>query len=233
MFRKAICKTPGAAHHVVQRRNDNSSCFSADDDYLFYMDCLTDAAVRHRCEIHAYVLMPDKVELLVSPDAGHGLSSMMRGAGNRYLDYVNYIYQRNGAFWKRGFKTTLILGERNLLACCRSIESTPVQALLAASPADYRWSSHNHHAHGFEDTVLCHHPSYVNLGATQRERQRAYQEWFDQPFDDRVPAETTYSMERGFAANRCRSKDRLERRVRRGRPGRGSPMTMNLAAAAA
>jgi len=234
MFHKTIRRTPGTAHHVVQRRNNDSPCFAADDDYLFYLDCLTEAAERHRCAIHAYVLMPDQVEFLVSPDTRHGLSSMMRSVGNRYLDYVNYIYQRNGAFWERGFKSALIHGDRNLLACCRSIESTPVRAFLAESPDTYRWSSYNHHAHGCEDAVLRDHLSYVALGATQSERQRAFRQWFDQPSDDRTPAEITYPMDRDFAAGGCRSMDLPERLARRGRLGCGlSPTTTNQLAAAA
>lgn len=233
MYHKANGRTPGTTQHVVQRRNDDSRCFSTDDDYLFYLDCLADAAARHRCAIHAYVLMPDQVQLLVSSDTGHGLSRMMRGAGNRYLEYVNYIYQRNGAFWERGFRSTLIHGERSLLDCCRAIESTPVRALLAASPADYRWSSYNHHAHGCEDAALSDHPCQIRLGATQRERQCAYMELFDQSIDDRVPAAITHSTDRRFVPGGCRSGDHGERPARR-RPGRDlSSMMADRAAAAA
>jgi putative transposase len=234
MCHKTILNIARTPHHVVQRRNDGTACFFADDDYLVYLDYLKDAAEHHRCAIHAYVLMPEQVQLLVSPDAEHRLSLMMRGVGARYVEYVNYIYQRNGAFWERGLKSTPIGGERNLLACYRSIESIPVRQCLAASPADYRWSSYNHHAHGREDTVIRDHPSFLRLGAAQRERQLAYHEWFHQPFDDRALAGTGSSVDRGFAPGGGRFQALIERLAQRAQSGGGGrPRTAEHAAAAA
>lgn len=227
-------RSAGTAHHVVKRRNDGSPCFFADDDYLVYLDFLGESAERHRCAIHAYVLMPDHVQLLVSPDAEYRLSLMMRCVSGRYVEYMNYIYQRHGAFWENGVKSTLLDSERDLLACYRSIESTPVRACLVATPADYRWSSYNHHANGCADTVIRDHPLYLKLGATQRERQPAYHELFSQPSYDRVPAETGTSTNRGFALDGNRFKDRIEQLARRVRPGSaGRPRTTEYAAAAA
>jgi len=224
----------GTPHHVVQRRNDGSPCFFADEDYLVYLDCLKEAAERQRCAIHAYVLMPDHVQLLVSLDTEQRLSRMMRCVSGRYVEYVNYIYQRNGAFWEHGPKSTLIDSEQDLLGSYRAIESTPVRACLAESPADYRWSSHGHHANGCEDTVIQDHPQYLKLGATQRERQPAYHELFSQPSYDRVPAETGTSTNRGFALDGNRFNDRIEQLARRVRPGSaGRPRTTEYAAAAA
>jgi len=188
MCDRTVPKMAGTSRHVVQRRNDGSSCFFADEDYLVYLDSLKEAAERHRCAIHAYVLMPDHVQLLVSLDTEQRLSRMMRCVGGRYVEYVNYIYQRNGAFWEHGLQSTVIDSEQDLLGSYSAIESTPVRACLAASPADYRWSSHGHHAHGIEDTVIRDHPLYLNLGANQRERQLAYHELYHQRFEDREPA---------------------------------------------
>jgi putative transposase len=209
----------GTPRHVVQRRNDGSPCFFADEDYLVYLDCLKDAAERHKCAVHAYVLMPDHVQLLVSLDTEQRLSRVMRCVSGRYMEYVNYIYQRNGAFWEHGPKFTLIDSEQDLLATYLSIEATPVRACLAASPVDYRWSSHGHHAHGSEDTVIRDHPLYLNLGATQRERQLAYHALFRQPMGDRAPAEIGPSTHLHSMQTRDRLTDRIERlvgKVRRG-----------------
>jgi REP-associated tyrosine transposase len=172
--------TTGTARHVVHRRNDGTACFFNDDDYLVYLDCLQDAAARHHCAIHCYVLMPDRAQLLVSPEAENRLPVMMRCVGGRYAEYMHYIYQHHGAFWEHGTKFSMVDGERGLLACHRTIESAPVQAGLAAGPAEYRWSSYHHHAHGGEDAVVRDHPSYLKLGATQGGRQNAYRELFRQ-----------------------------------------------------
>jgi len=219
MCDRTVPRVTGTPRHVVQRRNDGSPCFFTDEDYLVYLDCLKEAAERHRCAIHAYVLMPDHVQLLVSLDTEQRLSRMMRCVSGRYVEYVNYIYQRNGAFWEHGPRSTMIDSEQDLLGRYRAIESTPVQACLAESPADYRWSSHDHHANGSEDTIIRDHPLYLNLGATQRERQLAYHELFGQPLGDGAPAEILRSARPGPTPSGDGLTDRIERLVPRVRPG--------------
>jgi putative transposase len=216
MCDRTVRKMAGTLRHVVQRRNDGSPCFFADEDYLVYLDCLKDAAERHDCAVHAYVLMPDHVQLLVSLNSEQRLSRVMRCVSGRYIEYVNYIYQRNGAFWEHGPKFTLIDSEQDVLATHLSIEATPVRACLAASPADYRWSSHGHHAHGSEDTVVQDHPLYLNLGATQHARQLAYHALFRQPLGEQAPAENGPSTQLHSMLTRDRLTDRIERLVRPG-----------------
>jgi len=219
MCDRTVPSVTGTPRHVVQRRNDGSPCFFTDEDYLVYLDCMKEAAERHRCAIHAYVLMPDHVQLLVSLDTEQRLSRVMRCVNGRYVEYVNYTYQRNGAFWEHGPRFTLIDSEHDLLASYLSIEATPVRACLAASPADYRWSSHGHHAHGSEDTLIQDHPLYRNLGATQRERQLAYHELFRQPLGDGAPAEIRRSAHPGPTLKGDRITDRIERLLPGARPG--------------
>lgn len=218
MWPRTLVRTAGNPRHLVQRGNQGSPCFFADEDYLVYLDCVKEGAERHRCAVHAYVLMPDHVQLLASADIEGRLALMMRSASGRYVEYVNYIYQRNGAFWEQGLKSAPIESERYLLACYRYIETTPVRACMVASPADYRWSSFDHHAGSREDAVIRDHSSYLKLGATQRERQLAYREWFRQPLDERAPAEITTSTNCGFARDGDRFEDRIERLAARVRP---------------
>jgi putative transposase len=174
MFSACKIRTTRSARHVTHRRNDGAPCFFNDDDYLVYLDCLKEAAARHHCAIHAYALLPGEAQLLVGAEGDNRL--LLRCAGDRYVAYVHYIYQRNGFHWEHVPKAALVDGARDLLECQRSIESAPVQARLAAGPAEYRWSSYRHHAHGSEDAVVRDHPCYLKLGATRGGRQSAYRE---------------------------------------------------------
>lgn len=228
MCDRTIPSVTGTPRHVVQRRNDGSPCFFTDEDYLVYLDCLKEAAERHRCAIHAYVLMPDHVQLLVSLDTAHRLARMMRCVNGRYVEYVNYSYQRNGAFWEHGPRSTTIDSKPDLLGSYLAIESTPVRACLAESPADYRWSSHGYHAYGSTDTIIRDHPLYLKLGATQRERQLAYHELFGQPLGEGAPAAIRRSAHPGSTLRGDRLTDRMERLVAGVRTG-----TMEHAFAAA
>jgi putative transposase len=54
-------------HHIIQRGNNRSACFYAEDDYLLYLEWLHKYAVEKECKVHAYVLMTNYVHLLVTP----------------------------------------------------------------------------------------------------------------------------------------------------------------------
>ena len=47
----------GMPCHVIQRGNNRNACFYAEQDYLFYLECLHDASQRFGVFIHDYVLM--------------------------------------------------------------------------------------------------------------------------------------------------------------------------------
>ena len=72
---------PGQPQHVIQRGNNRQATFRAEDDYLFYLDKLSEAADKHQCDIHAYVLMTNHVHLLVTPHSKEGIAKMMQTLG--------------------------------------------------------------------------------------------------------------------------------------------------------
>ena len=68
MARKPRVFVKGVVQHVVQRGNNREPCFFAEEDYRFYLECLTDVAKKNSCVIHAYILMTNHVHLVVSPE---------------------------------------------------------------------------------------------------------------------------------------------------------------------
>jgi putative transposase len=222
MPRRPRLKVAGVPHHVIQRGNNRSPCFFADEDYRFYLLCLQKGATRYQCAIHAYVLMTNHVHLVVSPGTEDGLSLMMRYVGSRYVQYVNYVYSRTGTLWEGRFRSNLIESDRYLLACYRYIESNPVRARIVESAAGYPWSSYGYHAAGRENKVVQDHPIYVALGKTPHERQRAYRELFRQPVDDMELDEFRASVNGGLVLGGDRFKDAIEQAVARPvRPSKG------------
>jgi len=212
---RSVATLAQTLQHVVHRRNDRSPCFFSDEDYLVYLDCMKEAAERHGCAIHAYALMPDHVQLLVNLDSETRLAQFMRGLGEQYVEYVNYTYRRSGEFWDDEPAATAIGNARDVLACYRAIETAPVLARIAPGPADYRWSSHRHHACGGEDAIVRDHPWYLGLGTTQLARQLAYNELFREPATDgAVPDRvgTTPASDRALGAGWL--EDGIKRSVR-------------------
>ncbi len=149
---------PGQPQHVIQRGNNRSIIFAADEDYIFFKDCLDEAAKRYGCDIHAYVLMTNHVHFLMTPYEGNSISKVLQSVGRRYVQYFNHAYQRTGTLWEGRYKAILIESECYLLTCCRYIELNPVRAAMVSDPGDYPWSSYCHHVRGEPDFLVRDHP---------------------------------------------------------------------------
>jgi len=165
---------PGQPLHLIQRGNNRSATFFADEDYQNYRDSLRQASQRFGCAIHAYVLMTNHVHLLITPDSEQGPARMMQAVGRRYVRYVNGCYRRTGTLWEGRYKSAMIDSEHYLLACSRYIELNPVRAEVVEDPAQYRWSSYRHNAVGRLDPLITPHALYRALGSQPTDQQAAY-----------------------------------------------------------
>lgn len=110
---------PGQPQHVIQRGNNRQDIFRTEADYHFYLEKLADAANKHECEVHAYVLMTNHVNLLVTPRQDNGIAKMMQGVGRYYVQYFNHCYRRTGSLWEGRYKATLIDTDQYLFTCIR------------------------------------------------------------------------------------------------------------------
>jgi putative transposase len=170
---------PGIPQHIVQRGNDRQPCFADNADFLRYRQELGAAALKHGCALHAYVLMTNHVHLLVTPAEPGAASRMMQAIGRRYVASFNARYRRTGTLWEGRFKSALVDSEHYVLTCYRYIELNPVRAAMVARPGDYRWSSHDHNAHGVPDPRITPHPAYLALARDPAARQAAYRRLFE------------------------------------------------------
>jgi putative transposase len=89
--------------HVIQRGNNRSACFFADDDYSFFLDHLSLLSKKHRVAVHAYVLMTNHVHLLLTPQRNTGVSAPMKQLGARHVHDVNRVYCRSGSLCEGRF----------------------------------------------------------------------------------------------------------------------------------
>lgn len=225
MPRKLRFNLVGVPQHIVQRGNNRQAAFFAHEDYLFYLDCLKEAAAKFGGEVHAYVLMTDHVHLLVTPQDPEGASRLMQSVGRRYAQYVNYTYRRTGTLWDGRYRASLIESERYLLICCRYIELNPVRARMVEAPADYRWSSYRHHALGHADPVITDQAQYLALGATEAARRQAYQELCRNQLEPGELKRIREALNLGLVLGDDRFREQIEqalnrsvRVARRGRP---------------
>ena len=160
--------------HVIQRGSDRQDIFFEDENYLRYRAWLAEAAEDYGCAVHSYVLMPDHVHILATPEKKDSLPRLMQSLGRRYVRYVNFEKGWTGTLWEGRYRAAPIDSDEYFLGCCRYIELNPVRAGLVDHPRDYRWSSYPAHALGKPDALVSDHPLFRRLGRSIAERQKAY-----------------------------------------------------------
>jgi REP-associated tyrosine transposase len=184
MPRPPRLELPGVPQHVIQRGNNRASCFFVDADRRFYLKCLSEAAARRGCELHAYVLMSNHVHLLVTPCEPGAIGAMMQDVGRRYVRVINTIHGRTGTLWESRFRSSLVDSETYLLTCHKYIELNPVRAGLVSDPGAYAWSSHAHYLGDRTNRLITEHPVYLALGGTKSGREAAFRSFVGIALDD-------------------------------------------------
>jgi putative transposase len=224
MPRRARLRIAGAPLHIIQRGNNRSACFFADHDYGCYLRHLEELAARYACSIHAYVLMTNHVHLLLTPGRPDGASLLMKHLGQRYVQYVNRVYDRSGTLWEGRFRSSIVQAEVYLLRCQRYIELNPVRAGMVDTPGAYRWSSFSANALGHCSALVTPHSLFLVLGTHESSRRAAYFELFRSELEPRELEEIRTSANAGYALGNEHFRKEIEialgRRAGPGRPGR-------------
>lgn len=224
MPRRARVLLPGVPLHLIQRGNNRSVCFFADEDYLFYLERLAEQARKHGCAIHAWCLMTNHVHLLLTPSRADSVGLLMKGLGQRYVQYINRTYRRSGTLWEGRFRSCLVQDEGYLLACYRYIEMNPVRAGMVTHPAEYRWSSYRENAQAEQRALTKPHSSYEVLGKDWQARAAHYRELFRHELDPGLVDELRSATNGNYVFGNSRFTEEIERtlgrRVVPGKPGR-------------
>ena len=224
MPRRARISIPGIPWHIIQRGNNRSACFYADEDYQFYLHHLQEQSEKHECKIHAYVLMTNHVHLLLTPEKENSAARLMKNLGQRYVQYVNRTYRRSGTLWEGRFRSCLAQSEEYVLACYRYIELNPVRADMVKHPRDYSWSSYRFNAEGKKSDLLTPHEEYLRLGRVELDRRKTYRELFKAhialDIDDQIRSATNGNYALGNQRFQDQIAKMVGRRVTKGKAGR-------------
>jgi putative transposase len=206
---------PFQPHHVIQLGLNGQPVFQDADDYATFLGWLRTGARTWKVAVHAYVLLPGRLDLLLTPSDADGLGLMMQWLGRYYVPYYNQKYGRSGTLWQGRYKTALIDAESYLMSNSRYIEFLPVRSGLAGRPEDYTWSSYAHHAGLRSDPVITDHALYWALGNTPFQREAAYTELAGQDLAADEIAIVEQAVLKGWPLGSERFKSELQKRVKR------------------
>jgi putative transposase len=227
--RLARLSIAGHPHHVLLRAAGGLTAFRTAEDFRCFLDCLRVAAAKERLAIHAYVLMPKHVRLLVTPPSGASIGRAMQSLGRRYVRWFNARYQRRGRLWGGRYRCSVIEAAEYLLDCARFIETEPIRAALTTDAASYPWSSLRHHLGLVADAAVTDHAIAWGLGNTPFERQSAYRALLGTPLSEERIRRLEWGAEHGWAVGSehfltglGRESQRRLTPGRRGRPRRNA-----------
>src|SRR5437868_704014 len=220
MSRNARIKVARQPFHVIQRGNNRMEFFRGEEDFVLYLGLLNELAPRFSCDVHAYVLMPNHVHILLSPQEADGMSAMMKNLGQRYAQRFNRVYGRTGSLFEGRFKSCLVHDASYLFTCQRYIELNPVRARMVDGPWQYPWGSYRANAGREVSMLLKRHRLYDRLGTTDEERSAAYRDLFRDPLTDDELEEIRTAVNGGFALGTREFVAAVEMALkRRARPG--------------
>ncbi|MBE0465749.1 MAG: transposase [Candidatus Desulforudis sp.] len=134
-------------YHVLARGNNKAEVFHHPDDYRSYLSILDTFGQKLGVLLHAYVLMPNHVHLVVQVGT-LPLSKFMQRVQQTYTQAFNQRHSRVGHVFQGRFKAFLVEDDSYLLALIRYIHLNPVRAGITVDPEDYPWTSHHHYTKG-------------------------------------------------------------------------------------
>lgn len=170
----------GLTQHLIHRGNNRQPIVLDDEDRRTLLAALQECAATHKVAIHAYVLMDNHLHLLLTPSTDEGLGRMMQSLGRRYVAAFNRRHGRSGTLWEGRYRAAPLEPSLHLLPAMRCIELNPVRAGLVLGPADYPWSSCQHHVGQRRDPLVSDPAAYWALGNTPFDREMHYRRWLDE-----------------------------------------------------
>ena len=170
---------PGQPHYVVQRGNNLQAIFVDGQDYASMKDLLREMGRRFGVEIHAFILLPNQLHLLLTPQTAQSLPQFMQSVGRTYVRTFNNRHGRSGTLWEGRYRATVLEAQAWLLPAMVVLEHQAVAHGLTGRAVDYGWSSARHNAGAQVDSMVRLHPAYWRLGDTPFAREAAYATMLD------------------------------------------------------
>ncbi len=96
---------------------------------------------RERYRLSAWVVMPNHVHALMTPQPGHELSRILQSLKSYTANEANKILVRRGQFWQQESFDRYIRDSKHFVSVVQYIENNPVKARLCKRPEDWPYSS--------------------------------------------------------------------------------------------
>jgi len=143
----------GKLHFVTFSCYHRLPFLAGDHPKQIFERILEQTRVSHGVEIHAYVLMPEHVHLLLSEPTETDLATTLKVLKQQTSKLLKGTREH---FWQARYYDFNIHTEKKSFEKLRYIHRNPVTRGLSLTPEAYPWSSAHHYATGLPQTVRIH-----------------------------------------------------------------------------
>jgi putative transposase len=161
---------PGQLHLVLLRGHGALSgpgVFTDAADRAAFIAALREAAAAEAVQVHAYALLHDEAQLLVTPAGPGALGRLMQGVGRRYVSAYNRRHGHRGSLWAGRFHNAVVEAGAPALTALR---------LLDGASSEAGATSAGHRTGAAREAWLSDPPEVWSLGNTPFEREAAYRD---------------------------------------------------------
>ena len=134
MARRLRVQYPGAIYQFMVRGNDRQNIVRNDADRDRLVERLGRAAVRHACQVFAFVIMSNHLHVVLrtpEPNLARGMQGFLSAYANAWARRHRF----SGHVFQGRYRTELVEDEIYLWTVTRYVHLNPVRARLVANPA--------------------------------------------------------------------------------------------------
>jgi putative transposase len=132
---------PGCTYFITTRSFQSTSLFQVPATADTIVAILLHYRETGSDQLHAFVVMPNHLHLLLTPSGTSSLEKSMQLIKGASSHQIHKQLNRRMEIWQSGFHEATIRDEADYHSKIRYIHQNPVSARLAANPSDWKWSS--------------------------------------------------------------------------------------------
>lgn len=139
-------------YHVMYRGNNKEFIFTENRMKLIFLELLKTTTQEEKIDIASYCIMSNHVHLIVKAELDT-LSKFSMKLNRKYAIRYNLSNNRTGHAFQERFKSEPVNNDTYLLQAVRYVHNNPINAGLASSASDYKWSSYNDYIDGKSSVI--------------------------------------------------------------------------------
>jgi putative transposase len=182
-------------YHVTHRCHKREFLFKFARDREVYVELLRETVKRFKIDVLNYVVTSNHVHLLLWVRKGKELSRAMQFLHGEFGQYYNGRKNREGAFWRDRYHSTLVQSGEHLGRCLFYLDMNMVRAGVVTHPDQWRHCGHH------ELTGARKRYRVINVGRLMKCLRHGadldgFRDWYSATLNDRL--DTAYHAREAY-----------------------------------